>query len=133
MLVVSGIACLSMGVAIRCGDSGSRRDQDWLHRAGNKHPSPRDRQPKGVFRAEGLDVLNITMRANIAVNALLTRGIDYATPSTSIVKAATSGLGYLRYENFPPNQSNLVDNMFQPSTEDSSGSTSAFILLISSP
>jgi ABC-type nitrate/sulfonate/bicarbonate transport system substrate-binding protein len=47
---------------------------------------------KGFFRDEGFDVLNITMRANIAVNALLTRGIDYATPSTSIVKAATSGL-----------------------------------------
>jgi NitT/TauT family transport system substrate-binding protein len=47
---------------------------------------------KGFFRDEGLDVLNITMRANIAVNALLTRGIDYATPSTSIVKGATTGL-----------------------------------------
>src|SRR5438477_10732973 len=47
---------------------------------------------KGFFRDEGFAVLNITMRANIAVNALLTRGIDYATPSTSIVKAATSGL-----------------------------------------
>jgi NitT/TauT family transport system substrate-binding protein len=47
---------------------------------------------KGFFRDEGLAVLNITMRANIAVNALLTRGIDYATPSTSIVKAAASGL-----------------------------------------
>jgi NitT/TauT family transport system substrate-binding protein len=47
---------------------------------------------KGFLRDEGLDVLNITMRANIAVNALLTRGIDYATPSTSIIKAATGGL-----------------------------------------
>jgi NitT/TauT family transport system substrate-binding protein len=47
---------------------------------------------KGFFRDVGLDVLNITMRANIAVNALLTRGIDYATPSTSIIKAATGGL-----------------------------------------
>ena len=45
---------------------------------------------KGFFRDEGLEVLNITMRANIAVNALLTRGVDYATPSTSIVKAAWS-------------------------------------------
>src|SRR5690349_7034779 len=47
---------------------------------------------KGFFREEGLDVLNITMRANIAINALLTRGVDYATPSTSIVKAAATGL-----------------------------------------
>jgi NitT/TauT family transport system substrate-binding protein len=47
---------------------------------------------KGFFRDEGLDVLAITMRANIAINALLTRGIEYATPSTSIIKAATSGL-----------------------------------------
>jgi NitT/TauT family transport system substrate-binding protein len=47
---------------------------------------------KGFFREEGFDVLTITMRANTAVNALLTRGIDYATPSTSILKAATSGL-----------------------------------------
>jgi NitT/TauT family transport system substrate-binding protein len=47
---------------------------------------------RGFLRDEGIDVLNITMRANIAVNALLTRGIDYATPSTSIIKAATSGL-----------------------------------------
>src|ERR1051325_552074 len=45
---------------------------------------------KGFFRDEGLEVLNITMRANIAVNALLTRGVDYATPSTSSVKAAWS-------------------------------------------
>jgi NitT/TauT family transport system substrate-binding protein len=47
---------------------------------------------KGFFRDEGLDVLTITMRTNIAVNALLTRNVDYATPSTSIVKAATAGL-----------------------------------------
>jgi NitT/TauT family transport system substrate-binding protein len=32
------------------------------------------------------------MRTNIAVNALLTRNVDYATPSTSIIKAATGGL-----------------------------------------
>jgi NitT/TauT family transport system substrate-binding protein len=47
---------------------------------------------KGFFRAEGLDVLTITMRANIAVNALLTRNVDYATPSTSAIKTATAGL-----------------------------------------
>ena len=47
---------------------------------------------KGFFRDEGLDVLTITMRANIAVNALLTRGVEYATPSTSMIKAATAGL-----------------------------------------
>lgn len=47
---------------------------------------------KGFFRDEGLDVLTITMRANIAVNALLTRGVEYATPSTAMIKAATAGL-----------------------------------------
>ncbi len=47
---------------------------------------------KGFFRDEGLDVLTITMRTNIAVNALLTRNVDYATPCTSIIKAATGGL-----------------------------------------
>ena len=47
---------------------------------------------KGFFRDEGLDVLTITMRTNIAVNALLSRNVDYATPSTSVIKAATSGL-----------------------------------------
>jgi NitT/TauT family transport system substrate-binding protein len=47
---------------------------------------------KGFFRDEGLEVLTITMRTNIAINALLTRNIDYATPSTSIIKAATGGL-----------------------------------------
>jgi len=47
---------------------------------------------KGFFRAEGLDVLTITMRANIAVNALLTRNVEFATPSTSVIKTATAGL-----------------------------------------
>ena len=47
---------------------------------------------KGFFRDEGLEVLTITMRTNIAVNALLTRNVDYATPSTSLIKAATNGL-----------------------------------------
>jgi NitT/TauT family transport system substrate-binding protein len=47
---------------------------------------------KGFFRDEGFDVLTITMRANIAVNALLTRSVEYATPSTSMIKAATAGL-----------------------------------------
>lgn len=47
---------------------------------------------KGFFRAEGLDVLTITMRANIAINALLTRNVEFATPSTSVIKTATAGL-----------------------------------------
>jgi len=47
---------------------------------------------KGFFRDEGFDVLTITMRTNIAVNALLTRNVDYATPSTSAIKAGTAGL-----------------------------------------
>jgi ABC-type nitrate/sulfonate/bicarbonate transport system substrate-binding protein len=47
---------------------------------------------KGFFRDEGFEVLTITMRTNIAVNALLTRNVDYATPSTSAIKAATAGL-----------------------------------------
>jgi len=47
---------------------------------------------KGFFRDEGLEVLTITMRTNIAVNALLSRNVDYATPSTSVIKAATGGL-----------------------------------------
>lgn len=47
---------------------------------------------KGFFRDEGFDVLTITMRTNIAVNALLTRSVEYATPSTSTIKAATAGL-----------------------------------------
>jgi ABC-type nitrate/sulfonate/bicarbonate transport system substrate-binding protein len=46
----------------------------------------------GFFRDEGFEVLTITMRTNIAVNALLTRSVDYATPSTSAIKAATAGL-----------------------------------------
>ena len=47
---------------------------------------------KGFFRDEGFDVLTITMRANIAVNALLTHSVEFATPSTSTIKAATAGL-----------------------------------------
>ena len=47
---------------------------------------------KGFFRDEGFEVLTITMRTNIAVNALLTRNVDYATPSTSTIKAAIAGL-----------------------------------------
>lgn len=30
--------------------------------------------------------------SNIAVNALLNRGVDYATPVTSMIKASTAGL-----------------------------------------
>ncbi len=47
---------------------------------------------KGFFRDEGFEALAITMRANIAVNALLSRSVDYATPSTSVIKAAAAGL-----------------------------------------
>jgi len=47
---------------------------------------------KGFFRDEGFEVLTITMRTNIAVNALLTRSVEYATPSTSAIKAASAGL-----------------------------------------
>jgi len=47
---------------------------------------------KGFFRDEGLEALAITMRTSIAVNALLSRSVDYATPSTSVIKAAAAGL-----------------------------------------
>ena len=47
---------------------------------------------KGFFRDEGLEALTLTMRTNITVNALLSRNVDYATPSTSVIKAATGGL-----------------------------------------
>jgi NitT/TauT family transport system substrate-binding protein len=47
---------------------------------------------KGFFRDEGFEVLTITMRTSIAVSALLSRNVDYATPSTSTIKAATAGL-----------------------------------------
>ena len=47
---------------------------------------------KGFFRDEGFEVLTITMRTNIAVSALLSRNVDYATPTTSTIKAATAGL-----------------------------------------
>ena len=47
---------------------------------------------KGFFRDEGFEALTITMRANIAVNALLTRSIEFATPSTSAINAASAGL-----------------------------------------
>jgi NitT/TauT family transport system substrate-binding protein len=47
---------------------------------------------KGFFRDEGFEALTITMRTNIALNALLTRNVDYATPSTSAIKAATANL-----------------------------------------
>jgi NitT/TauT family transport system substrate-binding protein len=46
----------------------------------------------GFFRDEGLEALTITMRTNIAVNALLSRNVDYATPSTSSINAASAGL-----------------------------------------
>ena len=47
---------------------------------------------KGFFHDEGFEALAITMRTNIAVNALLSRSVEYATPSTSVIKAAAAGL-----------------------------------------
>src|SRR5215467_7889599 len=47
---------------------------------------------KGFFREEGLNVLMIVMRTNIIMNALLTRGIDYGTPTTSLIRGAASDL-----------------------------------------
>lgn len=47
---------------------------------------------KGFFREEGLSVLMIIMRTNVIMNALLTRGIDYGTPSTSVIRAAANDL-----------------------------------------
>jgi NitT/TauT family transport system substrate-binding protein len=47
---------------------------------------------KGFFRDEGLSVLMIVMRTNVIMNALLTRGIDYGTPATSVIRAAANDL-----------------------------------------
>ena len=47
---------------------------------------------KGFFRDEGLNILMIVMRTNVIMNALLTRGIDYGTPTTSIIRGAASDL-----------------------------------------
>ena len=47
---------------------------------------------KGFLREEGLNVLMIVMRTNVIMNALLTRGIDYGTPATSVIRAAASDL-----------------------------------------
>ena len=47
---------------------------------------------KGFFRDEGLSVLMIVMRTNVIMNALLTRGIDYGTPTTSVIRAAANDL-----------------------------------------
>ena len=46
----------------------------------------------GFFRDEGLSVLMIIMRTNVIMNALLTRGIDYGTPTTSVIRGAASDL-----------------------------------------
>lgn len=43
-----------------------------------------------------------------------------------------NGMGYVRYENSPPEQSNPVYQLFQPSTQIDSGSAVAFILLTNS-
>ncbi len=47
---------------------------------------------KGFLRDEGLSIVMIVMRTNVIMNALLTRGIDYGTPATSIIRAAASDL-----------------------------------------
>lgn len=47
---------------------------------------------KGFLRDEGLNVVMIVMRTNVIMNALLTRGIDYGTPATSVIRAAASDL-----------------------------------------
>ena len=47
---------------------------------------------KGFLREEGLNVVMIVMRTNVIMNALLTRGIDYGTPATSVIRAAASDL-----------------------------------------
>ena len=47
---------------------------------------------KGFFREEGLNIVMIVMRTNVIMNALLTRGIDYGTPATSVIRAAASDL-----------------------------------------
>ena len=47
-------------------------------------------------------------------------------------RTEVNGLGYVRYENFPPNQSNPARHLFRLSTEIDSGSTAAFLLLTNS-
>jgi ABC-type nitrate/sulfonate/bicarbonate transport system substrate-binding protein len=47
---------------------------------------------KGFFREEGMNIVMILMRTNVIMNALLTRGIDYGTPATSVIRAAASDL-----------------------------------------
>ena len=47
---------------------------------------------KGFLREEGLNVVMIVMRTNVIMNAMLTRGIDYGTPATSVIRAAASDL-----------------------------------------
>ena len=47
---------------------------------------------KGFFREEGLNVLMIVMRTNVIMNALLTRGIECGTPTTSLIRGAATDL-----------------------------------------
>jgi NitT/TauT family transport system substrate-binding protein len=47
---------------------------------------------KGFLRDEGLNIVMIVMRTNIIMNALLTHGIDYGTPATSVIRGAASDL-----------------------------------------
>lgn len=47
-------------------------------------------------------------------------------------RTEVNGLGYVRYENFPPKQSKPASPLFRLSTEIDSGSTVAFLLLTNS-
>jgi hypothetical protein len=47
-------------------------------------------------------------------------------------RTEVSGLGYVRYEKLPANQSYLMYKLFEPSTQIDSGSAAAFIFLTSS-
>ena len=47
-------------------------------------------------------------------------------------KTEVSGLGYVRYENSPPNEANPTYHLFRLSTQINSGSAAAFIYLTNS-
>jgi len=51
----------------------------------------------------------------------------------TVGKTEVSGLGYVRYENSPPKQSNSFYQLFQASTQINNGSVAAFILPLNSP
>jgi hypothetical protein len=73
----------------------------------------------------------VTLAKNLAFTAFgayVAFGPGFYTAALTQV----NGLGYVRYENFPPNQSNPACHMFQSSTQINSGSVAAFILLTNS-